>query len=129
MWYGSRSPQPAFSMNSRARSRSLASSFSALGGTWGALPTLSSTVSTSSLGTYGQFGVGIAARIVDTGWVSYLRGDYRTGDNIEGWSINGGLRYTFGPDPAIGGPALARAAVYKAPAAPAAYNWSGFYIG
>ena len=105
---------------------SLASNFSAIG--VGA-PTLSSTVSTSSLGTYGQFGAGVAARIVDTGWVTYLRGDYRTGDNIEGWSVNGGLRYQFGPDPAIGGPALARAAVYKAPAAPAAYNWSGFYIG
>jgi opacity protein-like surface antigen len=73
--------------------------------------------------------VGVAARVADTGWVSYLRGDYRTGDNIEGWSVNGGLRYTFGPDSAITGPALARAAVYKAPAAPAAYNWSGFYIG
>jgi len=105
---------------------SLASNFSAIG--VGA-PTLSSTVSTSSLGTYGQFGAGVAARVVDTGWVTYLRGDYRTGDNIEGWSVNGGLRYTFGPDSAITGPAFAKAAVYKAPAAPAAYNWSGFYIG
>jgi opacity protein-like surface antigen len=93
------------------------------------LPTLSSTVSTSSLGTYGQFGLGVAARIVDTGWVSYLRGDYRTGDNIEGWSINGGLRYQFGPDPAVSGGALAKAPIYKAPAAPTAYNWNGLYIG
>jgi opacity protein-like surface antigen len=108
---------------------SLASSFSALGGSWGALPTLSSTVSTSGLGTYGQFGLGIAARVVDTGWVSYLRGDYRTGDNIDGWSVNGGLRYQFVPDGAIGGAVLAKAPIYKAPAAPAAYNWNGFYIG
>jgi len=104
----------------------LVSNFSAIG--VGA-PTLSSTVSTSSLGTYGQFGVGVAARFVNTGWVSYLRGDYRTGDNIEGWSVNGGLRYQFGPDPAIGEPAFAKAAIYKAPPAPAAYNWNGFYIG
>jgi opacity protein-like surface antigen len=107
----------------------LASSFSALGPPLAALPTLSSTVSTGSLGTYGQFGAGIAAQVLNTGWVSYLRGDYRIGDNIEGWSINGGLRYTFGPDPASTGPALAKAAIYKAPAAPAAYNWNGLYIG
>jgi opacity protein-like surface antigen len=91
--------------------------------------TLNSTVWTSSLGTYGQFGAGVAARVADTGWVGYLRGDYRTGDNIEGWSVNGGLRYQFGPDPAIRGPVLAKAPIYKAPAAPAAYNWNGFYIG
>src|SRR5215471_7316189 len=63
---------------------SLTSNFGALNI---ALPTLSSTVSTGSIGTYGQFGLGVAAQVVDTGWVSYLRGDYRTGDNIEGWSI------------------------------------------
>jgi len=107
---------------------SLASDFSAMGVS--GLPTLSSTVSTSSLGTYGQFGVGVAARVMNTGWVSYLRGDYRTGDNIEGWSVNGGLRYQFVPDPATGGgPVFAKAAIYKAPPAPAAYNWNGFYIG
>jgi opacity protein-like surface antigen len=108
---------------------SLTTNFSALGGSWTSIPTLNSTVSTSSLGTYGQFGVGVAARVVDTGWVSYLRGDYRTGDNIEGWSVNGGLRYQFVPDPAIGGPALAKTPIYKAPAAQTAYNWTGFYIG
>jgi hypothetical protein len=62
---------------------------------------LSSTVSTSSFGTFGQFGVGVAAKVVSTGWVSYLRGDYRRGDYIEGWSVNGGLRYQFVPDPAV----------------------------
>src|SRR5215470_6101436 len=90
---------------------------------------LSSEVSISSLGTYGQFGAGVSALFLNTGWVGYLRGDYRTGDNIEGWSINGGLRYQFVPDGAIGGAALAKAPIYKAPAAPAAYNWNGFYIG
>jgi outer membrane autotransporter protein len=107
---------------------SLTSDFSAINV---ALPTLSSTVSTSSIGTYGQFGLGIAAQFVNTGWVSYLRGDYRTGDNIEGWSINGGLRYQFAPDPAArgGAPIIAKAPVYKAPALPAVYSWAGFYIG
>ncbi len=107
---------------------SLTSNFSAIGASF---PTLSSTVSTNSLGTYGQFGLGVAAQFVNTGWVSYLRGDYRRGDNIEGWSLNGGLRYQFVPDPTArgSGPLIAKAPIYKAPAIQAAYNWTGFYIG
>jgi opacity protein-like surface antigen len=92
---------------------------------------LSSAVSVSSLGTYGQFGAGVSALFLNTGWVGYLRGDYRTGDNIEGWSLNGGLRYQFVPDPTTAGqgPVFAKAPIYKAPPAQAAYNWTGFYIG
>jgi opacity protein-like surface antigen len=107
----------------------LTSDFSALGPPYSLFPALSSTVSTSGLGTYGQFGVGFTARVVDTGWVSYLRGDYRLGNNIEGWSVNGGLRYQFVPDPVVGGQGamIAKAPVYKA--YPAAYNWNGFYVG
>jgi opacity protein-like surface antigen len=68
---------------------------------------------------------------VDTGWVGYLRGDYRTGDGIEGWSVSGGVRYQFVPAPAAGGrtPVIAKAPVYKAPPAQSAYNWAGFYTG
>jgi len=105
---------------------SLTSNFSAIGVS---LPTLNSTVTTSSLGTYGQFGLGIAAQFLNTGWVSYLRGDYRTGDNIEGWSINGGLRYQFVPDGTGRGPIFAKAPIYKAPTVPAVYNWAGLYVG
>jgi opacity protein-like surface antigen len=107
---------------------SLTTNFGAVGVS---LPTLNSTVLTSSLGTYGQFGAGVSAQVLNTGWVGYLRGDYRTGDNIEGWSVNGGLRYQFVPDPAVlaRGPTLAKAPIYKAPPAQAAYNWTGFYIG
>jgi opacity protein-like surface antigen len=103
---------------------SLTSNFAAIGVS---LPTLSSTVATTSLGTYGQFGLGIAARVVDTTWVGYLRGDYRRGDDVEGWSINGGLRYQFVPAPVVDGPP--EAPFYKAPPADAGYNWNGFYIG
>jgi opacity protein-like surface antigen len=85
-------------------------------------PTLSSTVLTSGLGTYGQFGLGIAGQVMNTGWLSYVRVDYRTGDNIEGWSANGGLRYQFVPDPTD-----SRWVPLKA--VPAAYDWSGFYVG
>jgi opacity protein-like surface antigen len=94
----------------------------------------SSTISTSGIGTYGQFGLGVAAQIVDTGWVGYLRGDYRKGDNIEGWTVNGGLRYQFVPDPVATQRAMiAKAPVYKATVykaeAQTAYNWTGFYVG
>jgi opacity protein-like surface antigen len=95
----------------------------------------SSTISTAGVGTYGQFGAGFAAQVVDTGWVGYLRGDYRRGDNIEGWTLNGGIRYQFTPDltagdppPALGYAPVVKAPVYKAPL-PAAYNWTGFYAG
>ena len=108
---------------------SLTTNFASIGSP---LPTLGSSVSTASLGTYGQFGLGMAAQFTNTGWVSYLRGDYRTGDNnIEGWSLNGGLRYQFVPDPPARGrgPLIAKAPIREAPAAPAVYNWGGFYIG
>jgi opacity protein-like surface antigen len=104
---------------------SLTSNFSAIGVS---LPTLNSTVSTTSLGTYGQFGLGITARVVDTAWVGYLRGDYRRGDDVEGWSVNGGLRYQFVPAPVVGAPAKAPF-FYKASPTDAGYNWNGFYIG
>jgi opacity protein-like surface antigen len=110
-------------------SSSLTSSFSTLGAAFAPLPTLSSTVTTSGLRTYGQFGLGVAARFVNSAWVSYLRADYRTGDNIEGWGVNGGLRYQFVPDPMAGNSLVAKASTYKAPTVPAAYDWSGFYIG
>jgi opacity protein-like surface antigen len=108
---------------------SLTSNFSALGAAFAPLPTLTSTVATSGVGTYGQFGLGIAAQLVNTAWVSYLRVDYRTGDIIEGWGINGGLRYQFVPDPAADDPLVLKAPIYKAPTVPAGYNWAGFYIG
>ena len=88
-------------------------------------PNLSSTQTTSRVGTYGQFGLGLAGQIIDTGWLGYARVDYRTGENIEGVSGNIGLRYQFNPGPTAlpslkGGPA---------PAVYAPVNWTGFYVG
>jgi hypothetical protein len=56
---------------------SLTSNFSALGAAFAPLPALSSTVATSGLGTYGQFGLGVMTTLVNTAWMGYLRGDYR----------------------------------------------------
>ena len=57
----------------------------------------------------------------NSGWLSYVRGDYRIGENIEGWGINAGLRYQFSPE--------RRGSIKDAPVALYAYNWTGPYIG
>jgi opacity protein-like surface antigen len=94
-------------------------------------PPFSSTVSNNGLGTFSQVGLGVAVQAVNTGWVGYLRGDYRTGGNIEGWDVNGGLRYQFAPAPPAGEhrPMPAKAPTYQVSTARAAYNWTGLYIG
>jgi opacity protein-like surface antigen len=80
------------------------------------------TSSTDRIGTYGQFGLGTAAVLGNSGWLGYGRVDYRIGENIEGWSVNAGLRYQFSPTP-VGsikdGPGRV---VYG-------YNWTGPYLG
>jgi opacity protein-like surface antigen len=88
-------------------------------------PDITGTLTTSRVGTYGQFALGSAFQIVNTGWVGYGRVDYRIGDNIEGISVNAGLRYQFTPDqPARGGLKDGPAPVAWRP-----YNWTGPYIG
>jgi outer membrane autotransporter protein len=92
------------------------------------IPTIGGALTTDRVGTYGQFGLGVAGQFIGTGWLGYVRADYRTGDRIEGYSLNGGIRYQFSPDP----PALApKGLIGKAPPLPVvtAYNWTGFYIG
>lgn len=83
----------------------------------------------SSIGTYGQFGLGVAGQMLNTGWLGYLRADYRTGQNIDGYSVNGGIRYQFSPEQIASiSPLYTKAA--KAPAiARTVYDWSGFFVG
>lgn len=92
------------------------------------IPLFNGKVSASNIGTYGQVGVGVAAQVANTGWLGYFRGDYRNGDNIEGYSLNGGLRYQFTPE-MINAPRYAKAPALKAPVMQAAYDWTGFFIG
>jgi opacity protein-like surface antigen len=78
--------------------------------------------STGGVGTYGQFTLGTAAVLNNTGWLGYARFDYRTGEEIDGWSISGGLRYQFTPEQ--------RGSVKDGGAPPErAYLWSGAYVG
>jgi len=89
--------------------------------------TISSNLSATNIGDYGQFGLGVVAIIPNTGWLAYVRADYRTGDHIDGWSMNGGIRYQLNPGhPVVTGRS---ADVPGAPLPIAAYNWTGFYLG
>ncbi|MEZ5853463.1 MAG: hypothetical protein R3D67_01465 [Hyphomicrobiaceae bacterium] len=47
--------------------------------------------------------MGIAGVVLNSGWLGYVRGDYRFGDNIEALSVNAGLRYQFEPSKMAGG--------------------------
>jgi len=84
---------------------------------------LLTTTSSGGIGTYGQFALGTAAVLGNSGWLGYSRVDYRIGDHVEGWSVNAGLRYQFSPEPARGS--------IKDGFAPAVYgyNWTGPYVG
>jgi hypothetical protein len=53
------------------------------------------TFTAPGVGTYGQFGGGSAFQLADTGWLGFLRVDYRTGEFTQGYSVSGGLRYQF----------------------------------
>src|SRR5262249_55702565 len=63
--------------------------------------TLAVTTSTTRVGTFGQFSAGLAGQLTNTSWVGFVRGDYRIGQNIEGWTANAGLRYNFVPEEAV----------------------------
>jgi outer membrane autotransporter protein len=85
----------AGNMNARYSSQCVATCL-----TVGAPPTptqLGGTASTTRVGTFGQYSVGFAASLPNTPWLGYLRADFRQGENIDGWSVNGGIRYQFAP--------------------------------
>jgi len=50
---------------------------------------------TERFGTYGQFGLGTAVVVGDTGWLGYGRADVKVGENIQGVGFNVGLRYQW----------------------------------
>ena len=82
---------------------------------------------TSRIGTYGQYSLGVAAQIVNTGFLGFARVDYRNGENIQGWTANAGIRYQFTPE------VIASTLPTKAIKAPVPVftptNWTGFYAG
>lgn len=87
--------------------------------------TVKGNLATTGIGNYGQFGLGISGQVKDTGWLGYVRADYSTGDSIQGWSVNGGVRYQFVPDRTQ--PRITKDPEPEAVSAP--YNWTGFRLG
>jgi outer membrane autotransporter protein len=86
--------------------------------------TLSANLSTNNIGTFGQYSLGIAGQVVNTGWLGFARVDYREGPNMNGFSGTGGIRYQFTPGQAPAYPV--KAPVYRAPDV---INWAGLYVG
>ena len=90
--------------------------------------TFTAATTTTRVGTYGQYSLGIAGQVVNTGWLGFARVDYRNGETIEGWSGTAGLRYQFTPELlATAMPTKAR--VKALPPVMTWVNWTGFYIG
>jgi opacity protein-like surface antigen len=84
--------------------------------------------STTTIGTFGQYSLGVSASVIGTGWLGFARVDYRDGPNLQGLSGTAGLRYQFTPDMAVATHMPVKAPVLKAPVM-TAVNWTGFYIG
>jgi opacity protein-like surface antigen len=104
------------------------SNYTSLNGVVLGLPfTYNQATTTSRVGTYGQYSLGVAAQVVNTGWLGFVRVDYRNGDNIDGWTGNAGIRYQFTPQ------TIAAVLPTKAPKSPipviGVTNWTGFYAG
>lgn len=97
-------------------------------GATGAIPvTVTGANSTTRVGTYGQYSLGLAAQVANTGWLGFVRVDYKNGENLEGWTGNAGIRYQFTPG------LIASVMPTKAPVKAIPYvqatNWTGFYAG
>jgi opacity protein-like surface antigen len=88
-------------------------------------------ISSTRIGTFGQYSLGVGATVPGTGWLGYARVDYRNGQNIDSLSVNGGIRYQFAPAPdVVAAPApMYTKAVKAPPLAPPLPTWTGFYLG
>jgi len=84
--------------------------------------------STTTIGTFGQYSLGVSASVIGTGWLGFARVDYRDGPNLQGLSGTAGLRYQFTPDVVVAHAMPVKAPVLKAPVM-TAVNWTGFYVG
>ncbi len=76
------------------------------------------------VGTYSQFGAGSAFQFAGTDWLGYARMDYRTGENIDGYSFSAGLRYQLNP-----GTASLKEGGSLKDSPSKDYNWTGPYAG
>lgn len=90
---------------------------------------LTDAFSGTNIGTYGQYSLGMSASIANTGWVGFVRADYRNGPNLNGWDGTGGIRYQFTPGEAAPRSAPGSMPVKAPPPVRQAVTWDGFYVG
>jgi outer membrane autotransporter protein len=83
------------------------------------------SLTSTNVGTFGQYSLGVSGQIPNTGWLGFLRLDYRNGDRLESWSGTGGIRYQFAPEVTANRPLSTKAPV----SAPGPVSWMGWYIG
>jgi len=83
-------------------------------------------MSTTNVGTFGQYSVGVSGQIINTGWLGFVRLDYRNGDRLESLSGIGGIRYQFMPE-AVASPVMPVRAPKALP--PPQVSWTGLYMG
>jgi outer membrane autotransporter protein len=106
----------------------ITANFQGCPGCFGNLGNVTGSLSTTNVGTFGQYSVGISGQIANTGWLGFVRLDYRNGDKLEGLSGTGGIRYQFTPEVVANRALPAKAPAYKAPLA-APVSWTGWYVG
>jgi outer membrane autotransporter protein len=94
----------------------------------GALGNTTGSLSSTNVGTFGQYSVGVSGQIANTGWLGFVRLDYRNGDKLESLSGTGGIRYQFTPEVVAKSGLPVKAPVFKAPVA-APVSWTGWYVG
>jgi outer membrane autotransporter protein len=87
---------------------------------------VTAALSTTNVGTFGQYSVGVSGQIVNTGWLGFIRVDYRDGSELQSWSGTGGIRYQFSPEVVSAAPIPVKAPRLQ-PAAPIV--WTGLYVG
>jgi opacity protein-like surface antigen len=96
---------------------------------FGVPSTINGTISTTNVGTFGQYSVGVSGQVVNTGWLGFARLDYRDGDKLQSLSGTAGIRYQFTPDLVVASHVMpVKAPVFKAPVM-TPVSWTGFYVG
>jgi opacity protein-like surface antigen len=83
------------------------------------------TLETTRPTSFGQVSVGSNFNLLNTGWLGFVRADYRSGSDISGYAFSGGLRYQFTPLKVVPTVMPTKAPVVAA----RAYDWTGFYVG
>jgi RNA 3'-terminal phosphate cyclase len=60
-----------------------------------ATPVTAVPLSVTRVGTFAQLGVGVSGQVLNSGFIGFVRSDYRVGENISGYALVAGLRYQF----------------------------------